>query len=153
LHYNDNTGGRLVYGGWQDTTEGAMNKVKTALVVMNDPTDAWAIGRDMLKNGFSVTTSASGQDGFDQLERRQFDCLVVGGAVRGVSLNAFLAHCQRYYAGTRAVVLTDDDQASGAAIILLAGARYCLPKSRYMEAVTEILAGKDTGKSPAQTTA
>ncbi len=125
-----------------------MSGKKRVLIIANDPSDVWMIGRDMISNGFSVTATTCGSDGFRQLERNQFDYLIVDGTIQEVSLLTFVAYCRRCFSEMKTIVLTDDNSAMPPKKEPLAGANYCLPKPVDLEAIYSIISGMDSDKSP-----
>lgn len=116
-----------------------MNNSKTVLIVMDDPSDAWTIGQDMIKSEFSVTATTSGTDGFHQLERNHFGYLIVDGSTREVSLLTFLAYCRRYLPETKTIVIYDANSEITPATAQLAGANFCVPRSEYRDIISDII--------------
>ena len=120
---------------------------KTVLIVMNDPSEVWAIAQDLVRNGLSVTASVSGKDGFKQLERRGFDYLILESSVQEVSLLAFMAYCRRYLPGTVTIVLTDMSLGITPEKVQFAGAKFCVSRPQYREVIADIIYGMGAGKS------
>jgi DNA-binding response OmpR family regulator len=101
----------------------------------------------MLRHGFAVITTTSGNDGFRQLERSQFNCLILDGAIEGGGLLTSLACCRRYFSETKTIVLADRSLAVMQKIEMLAGANYCVSKPVDPEIIHSIISGADIGKS------
>jgi CheY-like chemotaxis protein len=128
-----------------------MANSKAILIVMNNPSEAWAIAQDLVRNGLSVTVSVSGRDGLQQLERHEFAYLILDSSIREVSLLTFMAYCRRYLTGTVPIVLADTSLALTPEKLQLAGAKYCVSRPRYREVISDIIFGLDAGKSPGET--
>jgi CheY-like chemotaxis protein len=126
-----------------------MSGKKRVLIVANDPSDIWTIGQSMIRDGFSVTATTCGSDGFRQLERNQFDYLIVDGTIQEVSLFTFLAYCRRYFSETKTIVLTDSSLERPQEKEPIAGANYCVPNPVSLEVISNIISGMDVDKSPA----
>lgn len=125
-----------------------MSGKKRVLIIANDLSDIWKIGQGLIGNGFSVTATTCGSDGFRQLERNQFDYLIVDGTVQEISLFTFLAYCRRYFSETKTIVLTDPSMEMPQKKELLAGANYCVPNPVDLELIYGIVSGTDVDKSP-----
>ena len=128
-----------------------MANSKTVLIVMNDPSEVWAIAQDLVRNSLSVTASVSGKDGFKQLEHRGFDYLILESSLQEVSLLAFMAYCRRYLPGTETIVLADMDLGITPEKVQLAGAKYCVSRPQYREVIADIIYGMGAGKSSVET--
>jgi CheY-like chemotaxis protein len=125
-----------------------MADAKSALIVMNDPSEAWAVARDLLRNGLSVTATVSGRDGFQQLERHEFGYLVLDGCMEEVGLLTFMEYCRRYLPGSVTIVLTDVRRAITPEKLQVAGAKYCVSRPQYREVISDIIFGLDAGQGP-----
>jgi len=125
-----------------------MADAKSALIVMNDPSEAWAVARDLLRNGLSVTATVSGRDGFQQLERHEFGYLVLDGCMEEVGLLTFMEYCRRYLPGSVTIVLTDVSRAITPEKLQVAGAKYCVSRPQYREVISDIIFGLDAGQGP-----
>lgn len=79
---------------------------KKVLVIANDPSIAWDSSRAMIKRGFKVTATTCGDDGFRQLERNQFDYLVIDTEIQELNILVYLAYCHRYLPDTRIILIT-----------------------------------------------
>ena len=128
-----------------------MTNSKTVLIVMNDPSEVWAIAQDLVRNGLCVTASVSGKDGFKQLERCGFDYLILESSVQEVSLVAFMAYCRQYLPETVTIVLTDMSLGITPEKVQLAGAKYCVSRPQYREVIADIIYGMGAGKSSIET--
>ena len=128
-----------------------MTNSKTVLIVMNNPSEAWAIAQDLVRNGLSVTASVSGEDGLQQLERHEFAYLILDSSIGEVSLLTFMAYCRRYLTGTVPIVLSDTSLALTPEKLQLAGAKYCVSRPQYREVISDIIFGLGAGKSPGET--
>ena len=128
-----------------------MANSKAILIVMNNPSEAWAIAQDLVRNGLPVTVSVSGRDGLQQLERHEFAYLILDGSIREVSLLTFMAYCRRYLTGTVPIVLSDTSLALTPEKLQLAGAKYCVSRPQYREVISDIIFGLGAGKSPGET--
>jgi DNA-binding NarL/FixJ family response regulator len=114
-------------------------KGKRVLVIANDPTIVWDIGQIMIENGFSVTATTSGDDGFQQLERNKFDYLVLDGSVQEVSLSVYLAYHQRYFRDTKIIVLGDQSLLPQQEATSLAGTLCFTPKPINPEVINDLV--------------
>lgn len=128
-----------------------MGNLKTVLIVMNNASEVWATAQDLTRKGLSVTASASGKDGLMQMERREFDYLIIDGAIQEVSLLTFLANCRRYFPETGTIVITDPNTEIKPATVQLAGAKYCVSRPDYRDVLSDIIFGLDAGKSSMET--
>lgn len=125
-----------------------MSGKKRVLIIADDPSDVWTIGRGMISNGLSVTATTCGSDGFYQLERNQFDYLIVDSNIQEVSLFTILAYCRRCFSEIKTIVLTDHSLAMPPKKESPAGANYCVPKPADVEVIHSIISGTDVDKSP-----
>jgi ActR/RegA family two-component response regulator len=116
-----------------------MTSNKTVLIVMDDPAEAWTIGRDMINNEFAVTATTSGKDGFHQLERNQYGYLIVDSSVKEVGLLTFLACSRKYFPETKTIVIYDSDTEITPATAQLAGANFCVPRPEYRDIISDII--------------
>jgi DNA-binding NtrC family response regulator len=123
-----------------------MAGVKSALIVMNDPSQVWAIAQDLIRNGLSVTATVSGRDGFQQLERHEFGYLILDGCIEEVSLLTFMEYCRRYLPGSVTIVLTDISRAITPEKVQIAGAKYCVSGPQYREVISDIIFGLDAAQ-------
>lgn len=113
------------------------------LIVADDPSEVWAIG-SMLKNGFEVVAATSGIDGFHQLERSSFDCLVLDSEIEEVGLLTFLSYCHRYFPGTKVIVVTGSNPPTVREIPFLANEQR-LPRPVNPEALFALISGLAAG--------
>jgi DNA-binding NarL/FixJ family response regulator len=116
-----------------------MPGTKNVLIVMGNPDEAWAIGRDMIGNDFSVSATTSGRDGFNQLKRNQISFLIVDSSIQEVGVLTFLAYSRKYYPETRTIVICDSNTEITPATAQLAGANFCVPKSGHRDIISDII--------------
>jgi len=124
-----------------------MDSLKSVLIVMNNPSEAWAIAQDLVRNGLSVTASVSGIDGLQQLERHEFGYLILDSSIREGSLLTFMAYCRRYLTGTVPIALIDTSLALTPEKLQMVGAKYCVSRPQYREVISDIIFGLDAGKN------
>src|SRR5512136_2042880 len=114
-------------------TGSVMPATKNVLIVMGNPDEAWAIGRDMIGNDFSVTATTSGKDGFNHLKRNQVSYLIIDSSIQEVGVLTFLAYSRKYFPETRTIVICNSDMEITPATAQMAGANFCVPKAGYRD--------------------
>jgi DNA-binding NtrC family response regulator len=128
-----------------------MSGTKSVLIVMNDPADAWLLGREMLRHGFSTCATTSGIDGFHRLETTQYDFLVVDESIEETGVLTFLSYGLRYFPAMRIIVLLDDSQTMMPDALLLAGAHHCIARPLTPSSLLDIISRTEEGSNSAET--
>jgi CheY-like chemotaxis protein len=83
-----------------------MNKRKV-LLVDSDLTTVWTVGRQLLREGFSVTPMTDGEEGSRLLEQEKFDFLIANIQMPEISGLELLTCCHRSSPTTRTIMVAD----------------------------------------------
>jgi CheY-like chemotaxis protein len=133
--------------GW--TVEGGMmtDPERQILIVEDDPEITWALGLVLLREGFSVTTCADGEEAISILASRAFDFVITDIALPRGSGLAITDWVRKHRPGLRVVVMTALGSPMMKELSLLKGAIYYLEKPIDPHLFLEILSGPDKSKA------
>jgi ActR/RegA family two-component response regulator len=124
-----------------------MNGKSSLLLVDDDSTVSWALGRFLTRRGFAVTACGDGAEALDLLRSQSFDALVTDIQLPGVNGLALIEWARTERPDMRVVVMTAFGSESIRAVALRKGAILYAEKPVDPELVCEMLTspfGRDT---------
>lgn len=120
---------------------------KRVLIVDDDTTIVWTLGRNLARKGFYIVAVTDGEEGLQQLERDRFDFIVVDVQMQGVNGFVLLDHCRRYAPDAKTIVLINPGDSMMKEVSLVRGADLCVEKPVNIKFLVDTMSKGDTSES------